>query len=207
MMEKEQLLLEAVNAFSLPDAVVSLFVSYPYPIIFVCLLVGLGIILFPSFYLAVMGVFTWWHIIGIMVLATLIADSFWYFVGRGIIPTFISSRLDHGKYAKKLGEVTEGRELILLFYSKFVYGTRIAVQILCGARKVNYAAFLGINTATVIFLGFLYYGTVRFASSGIDSLGELKHKFVFVLLITFFVLGAFHFILYRLLKGRVFGKV
>jgi membrane protein DedA with SNARE-associated domain len=202
----QQLLTQAIQAFGLPALVVTLFTSYPYPIIFVSLLVGGGIILFPAFYLAVLGVFTWWHIIGIMVLATLFADSFWYLVGRGAVPAFMSSRFNRAKYLKKVTNSTKGRELILLFYSKFVYGTRIAVQVLCGARRVNFAAYLFVNTATVILLGLLYYGTVKFAAAGIETLGELRYTFVKVLVLTFVVLGALHFFLYRLLRGKVLGR-
>ncbi len=193
------------ESFGLPEFVITFFASHPYEIIFICLLIGAGVVLFPAFYLATVGVLNGWVILLVMILAGLVADSFWYLVGRGLLPRFIESRIEKGKYLKKLTDITEGKELVYLFYSKFIYGTRIATQILCGARKVYYGGFLGVSAVSVTLLGGIYYMLIRFTSAGIDSLGDLKYKLFIVLVTTMVIVGSIHYLVYRLFKKKLFN--
>jgi membrane protein DedA with SNARE-associated domain len=192
----------ALASFGLPNIVTAFFATHPYGIIFISLLFGGGVIIFPAFYLAVTGMLNAIYILGIMTLASIVADSFWYMAGRGIFPHFIERHLEKGKHLKKINEITEGKELIFLFYSKFVFGTRIATQLLCGARKVNFFLYIIVTIIAVLLLGIIYYLAIRLTAVGVDSLGDLKYKLGIVLAVTMLTVGGLHFVLYRLFKKK-----
>lgn len=154
---------DLVTVLSLPESVLQVLSSYPYAFVFVGLLLGGETVLLPALYLAVIGVLNGWYVMGVMIAATVISDGFWFTIGRGIIPAFMQ-RFVNKKRAHQLqtfSNIVAGKELIILFYSKFIYGTRIAAQVLCGARKVSLYSYLSINTCAVISLGAVYYITVR----------------------------------------------
>jgi membrane protein DedA with SNARE-associated domain len=199
-----ELLASTIQSFGVPDFFIQITSSHPYGIIFLCLLFGGGIVLFPAFYLSVMGILKWWYIIAVMVVAAALADAFWYLVGLGVLPKFVESLTERGKYVSKLSKISEGKELIILFYSKFIYGTRIAVQIVCGARKINFPSYLAVNSVAVSILGVIYYLIVRFTSVGVDSFGEIKYKLVVVLSVTVLLVGTIHFLVYRFFKNKLY---
>jgi membrane protein DedA with SNARE-associated domain len=194
---------DAVSTLGVPGWFIDIFVSYPYAIIFVSLLIGGGIILFPAFYLSLTGELTLWYIIGTMALAAVVSDGFWYGVGRGTMPKFLEryTKRRRTKYLEKASDFIAGRELVMVFYSKFVFGTRIAAQVICGARKVSFLSFLGVNILGVIVIGFIYYGVVRFTWMSVSSMDDLKMKLFIAVPAMAAILGMFHFVAYRLIKG------
>lgn len=196
---------ELVLELGIPESIVGLFASYPYAIIFAALLMGGGIILFPAFYLSILGALNPWAVVGAMVGATVVADTFWYAVGRGILPGFFQKRMEQSrsKYVRDLSHVMKGKELLILFYSKFIYGTRIATQVMCGSRKVSFLPFIGVNIGAVFVLAAIYYAVVRTASLSIDSMGEFKYKIGIALAVSVVVLGGVHFLLHRYLLPRM----
>lgn len=183
----------------IPEGVVSIFAEYPYAVIFVSLMIGGGIILFPSFYLAIVNELTLAYIWGIMIIATIISDSFWYATGRGVGPKFFRSIMEKKRsvYLERASEFIEGRELVMLFYSKFVYGTRIAAQVICGARKVPYIRFLGVNIVAVMILGLIYYVLVYFAWERISRAEALRFKAALSIILVIAVVGVLHYLIYR----------
>lgn len=142
------LLASTIQSFELPYVVAQSFASYPYEIIFISLLLGGGIILFPAFYLSVVGVLEWLDIIGIMILAAVVSDTFWYLVGFGSLPKFMESRIGKERYLQKLTKVTEGKELTFLFYSKFIYGTRIATSTMVSLDSRRLASIRSATSST-----------------------------------------------------------
>ncbi|HEU4677644.1 MAG TPA: hypothetical protein VFS75_02920 [Candidatus Paceibacterota bacterium] len=205
-MHGESLYASAIAA-GIPDGIVAVFAAHPYAIIFLSLLVGGGIILFPAFYLSLSGALSASSIIWVMVGAAIVNDSFWYAVGRGMLPRFIERRFIESRSDKvrRLSRVVRGRELVVLFYSKFVYGTRIAAQILCGARKVSLPPFQLVGAFAVLILGCVYYGVVRIAARSAESLTDARVKLAVVLFATALAMGTLHYLAYRIGKKR-FGE-
>lgn len=132
--------------------------THPYMYLFVGLIFGGETALLPALYLGAKGVLDTVWISLIMIAATLVSDTVWYFVGLG---------MSHGTSCIKLGERMQQRvghlaasfdrrSVFFLFLSKFVYGTRTAAQILCGMRKMPMKTYIFINTIGVISITILY---------------------------------------------------
>ncbi len=199
-----QLLQTLVSGLHIPESVLSLLASHPYIIVFVGLLLGGETVLLPALYFAVIGVLNGGYVMGIMILATVISDAFWYALGRGVLPTAIrkmvkQERLERAGVFSRIGT---GKELIILFYSKFIYGTRIAAQIFCGMRRVNFSLYLGVNTLAVIALGSVYYFAVSSSLVLVNSLDSLHFKLLFALALVAMVAGLLHFGMHHLMKRK-----
>lgn len=199
-----QFLNDLILTLGVPNGVVNLFASYPYAITFVGLLIGGETVLLPALYLAVIGVLNGWYVMAIMLLATIISDVFWYSVGRGIVPRIIQANVNQKRIIQlnKLSRVIAGKELIILFYSKFIYGTRIAAQILCGARNTSFPSYLIVNTLAVTTLGIVYYALVYLSVAEINALRNVQYKFITMLALVAIVAATIHFIAYTFVKRK-----
>ena len=180
----------------LPASLVSALSSHPYLFIFLGLLFVGESILFPSLYLAIIGALRLPYVFAVMVAATVIADIFWYALGRGVVPA--AMRWIAGNRGRKQAEAIErvigGRELHVLFFSKFVYGTRTAVQILIGSRKVSFRPYLFVNIAGVIALGIAYTLIVYLSAVFVLNVDALKDSLLAVASVIILCLAAMHWI-------------
>lgn len=124
-------------------------------LLFLGLVVGGETALIPAVYLAFTGVFDFYHIVPIAILATLISDTLWYVLGR-FFPkdTVLSCRWlrKNRRKAERFSKYFENHSLKFLFFSKFVYGTRMAAQVLCGVHKISLGQYILVNTAGVVAL-------------------------------------------------------
>lgn len=189
---------------AIPESLLDIIASYPYAIVFVGLLLGGETVLLPALYFVVVGELNGWYVMGIMVIATIISDIFWYAIGRGAVPIFIRQKVkeDRLRQVDRFSSVVVGKELFILFYSKFIYGTRIAAQVFCGAREVSFYPYLAVNTLAVAALGGVYYLTVRWSMVIVESIGGLHYKLIFVLALVGLIAGFIHLLLYRLVKKK-----
>lgn len=127
--------------------------QYEYVFLFFGILVGGEVVLLPAVYLAVIGVFGFAPLVAIAVTATLVTDTFWYTVGRklplGRVRNwpFIRKRKDR---IAKASEVFRKHGLKFLLVSKFIYGTRLATQFLCGAHKLPFFQYLAMDVLGVL---------------------------------------------------------
>ncbi|MDP3965623.1 MAG: VTT domain-containing protein [bacterium] len=195
---------DLVALLSLPESVLQMLSAYPYAFVFVGLLLGGETVLLPALYLAVIGVLNGWLVMGIMIASTVISDGFWYSIGRGLAPHFIE-RFASEKRAlqlQKISHVITGKELIILFYSKFIYGTRIATQMLCGARKINFYRYFAVNTCAVVALGAVYYLTVRSSFVIVNYFSSFHYRLVVVFVLIVAVSAIIHVLVSRLVKRK-----
>ncbi len=133
-----------------------------YALLFVGLLVGGETILVPIVYFSLFGShnINIWIVMVLAIIATVISDTVWYAIGRSIrLQSFLIERLGLEKVIKKpLNLATKflnSYDLKLLFISKFIYGTRIVMQIVSGIQKVPFWTYQSINTLAVITWFFL----------------------------------------------------
>lgn len=128
--------------------------AHPYLIIFVGLLFAGELVLLPAIYLAITGRLELAYVIGVAILATMIADFVWYCAGRRF-PAEALQRLP-GRGARTLVRGLERlftqRGAQVLFLSKFIYGTRVAAQVLAGVHAMPLRVYLVANALGVITL-------------------------------------------------------
>jgi membrane protein DedA with SNARE-associated domain len=186
----------------MPSDLIDLIAAYPYITVFIGLLIGGETILLPALYLGVLGVLNVWAILVIMIISTVISDTFWYTVGRGLIPQFVEKSFSEKRRSQleKLSSVIKGKELAILFYSKFIYGTRIAAQILCGARKVPFWKYQSINILAVVVLGIVYYLLVRSSFMIVGAFESLQHNIIAIMVLVAIAATTIHYILYTLTR-------
>ncbi len=100
------------------------------------------------------------EVVLISVAATLISDLAWYYLARiaplGKIRNWRRVK-EHESSFENLSRLFGKYGLRILFFSKFVYGTRILAQVVCGIKRVNPWKYLAVNVAgTVAYVLFLY---------------------------------------------------
>jgi membrane protein DedA with SNARE-associated domain len=180
------------------EIALALFSSHPYAILFVGMFFAGESVLLPALYFSLKGELDLSYVIAIAITATVAADFAWYFVGSHMKNRFarkvVSARLERS--LEKLDLVFQKRGAMVLFMSKFVYGTRTAVQVLAGIHQMRlrkYAAvnFLGVGSL-VAFVTLLFYSV----GITIESIAEIKHTLeiaflaiVIILILTHVLIG------------------
>lgn len=167
--------------------------AHPYLFIFAGLIFAGELVLLPSIYLATTGRLELTSVVALAVVATLISDFIWYGMGRSF-PASALNRIPQ----RRAGALVRGLEKLfarkgphILFMSKFVYGTRIAAQILSGIHHMPLRTYFIANTLGVIAVtGSL----VVIAYSVIGSMGHLGElmdtvEIAFVVFVPVVVLG------------------
>lgn len=169
--------------------------DYPYVVLFVGLLIVGEVVLLPAIYLAVTGRLDIGPVFAIAFAATMLSDAFWYYLGRYLPPErwarFAGERV--GRAVQRFEVAFERhRGVILLFLSKFVYGTRTAVQVLAGVHAIppmkwaaiNALAILVLNTVLVT-LGYLVRGTVVRLGEVVEDMELAFLAFVVVAIVAY----------------------
>lgn len=156
----------------------SVLVLHPYVFIFIGLLIGGETVLLPAIYLAITGTLSLSYVTAIMLVSTVISDILWYYVGLGSVP-FLSRRTIKPRVQQAvtgLSRVFQRNDAYVLFMSKFIYGTRIAAQVLCGMHKMNFRRYLVVNTAGVLALMAAYALVVYSVIETVDAVGSAKYR-------------------------------
>jgi len=126
-----------------------------YYAIFIGLFFAGETVLIPAIYLGVEGRLDLPLVIAISLMAAVISDLVWYFVGRLFpLSKILTFRPFRSKNAEidSLSKVFDKHALYILFLSKFIYGTRTIVQILCGSRKISFLPYFMINFTSLCIL-------------------------------------------------------
>jgi membrane protein DedA with SNARE-associated domain len=182
----------------------NLFLAHPYLFLFVGLLLGGETILLPAIYLALTGIYSIYAVMGIMILATVISDLFWYFIGRGIMPS-LTKRMIKERVRDELHRllhIVHNRPLHILYLSKFVYGTRIAAQVMCGMKKAPLWKYLLVNIFGIISLGLLYVIIVKISIIFVLNVERLKNNVFIVLGIMVLITAIIHVTFYTIAQKK-----
>ena len=136
------------------DSILGTFVAHPYITIFIGLFFFGETVLLPAIYFTLDGRLHLPYIIAIAMFVTIASDIFWYYVGAHMKERFakkiVTSRLQ--KTVEKLSLIFARQSNSILYFSKFVYGTRTAVQILSGLQPMPFRKYITINFLGVFSL-------------------------------------------------------
>jgi membrane protein DedA with SNARE-associated domain len=164
-----------------------------YGALFVGLVTLGGIVLLPALFLALIGAIDLLHLFALVILAAMFSDSAWYLVGRKAK----KERLYSLRFFKKRVEEAERFSMffykhgvLLVFLTKFVYGTRIASHILAGMHRISFAHFLmAVSAGTAVWFWLLYF-LIRSLGMGMTAVKDtaLKMQLLFALVALFLCL-------------------
>lgn len=184
-----------------PDFLQPLFsVLYTHPYLFIAIgmIVAGELVLLPAIYLAATGRLDLGAVIALALAATLVADLAWYYAGRKF-PASALSRIP----GRRSAQVVSGLERLfarkgahLLVLSKFVYGTRTAIQVLAGVHKMPFRTYLVANslgvlavTGTLVVVAYSVIGTARRLDEVMQDVELAFLLFVAVVLLGYYFVG------------------
>ena len=185
----------------MPDFLQPLFsalYTHPYLFIAIGMIVAGELVLLPAIYLAATGRLDLGAVIALALAATLVADLAWYYAGRKF-PASALSRIP----GRRSAQVVSGLERLfarkgahLLVLSKFVYGTRVAIQVLAGVHKMPFRTYLVANslgvlavTGTLVLIAYSVIGTARRLDEVMQDVELAFLLFVAVVLLGYYFVG------------------
>ena len=117
-------------------------------------------VLLPAVYLSLENEMSILAVVVLSIATSLIADLVWYFVAH-LLPIEKLKKWHHIKRRQttfdKLTLLLNKHQYPIIFASKFIYGTRLLVQIICGLRRTPIFKYFVVNlVGTVIYTAFLY---------------------------------------------------
>jgi membrane protein DedA with SNARE-associated domain len=154
------------------DFIAHLTPLYLYPFLFVGITFLGGLVLMPAMYLTHVGAVSLLYLFLITIFAGAVSDSVWYFIGSSAKKEklysfrFIKNKIQE---AGKFSEFFSKHGVRLVFFTKFVYGTRIASHVLAGLHKIGYARFLGATMAGTATWFAIFYFLIRSINVGITA--------------------------------------
>lgn len=167
---------------------------HPYAFLFVGLLFAGETLLLPAIYLSFTDELSLTLVVATSVLATTIADSFWYFVGLHAKERFFSKMIE-GRIKRgieRLSSAFSKRGASFLYLSKFVYGTRVVAQVLAGAERMPFRRYISVNFLGIVSLIGSIAGISFFVEESVESVGRLVHKAEVALLVLVMIVIASH---------------
>ncbi len=171
-----------------------------YPIL-VSLLIGIftgeEVILVLAF-LSAQGVLPLWIVLVFVPMGTFICDVFFFSLEK----TRFVKRIKEWKYFSKgyekldahIGKLTKDRHIHTLFYTKFIYGTRIVTLIFLGLKEIKYSKFFKYNIVVTIIWALIVIPLGYLAGKGYQIIVdvfrsvELGLLFILILVIVFFTI-------------------
>ena len=166
-----------------------------------------GIVLLPALYAAAAGYLSLPALFLVALLANVTSDTFWYLLGR-----FARGQMQNVTFALMRRRGTRSaralfrrNQLKAIFFSKFVFGTRLAVQLIAGAERVPFFYYILLTfVGSALWLSFLVVlvAAVRAGtSSATNIIFALQISFaIFVLL----ALGV-QYLMHRYIKDYMEG--
>jgi membrane protein DedA with SNARE-associated domain len=122
---------------------------YGYVLLFIAAAIEGDASLLTATFLARLGYFDLTAVIAIAAAATCCANQTYYWLGRRHARTALDRLRTHrlfGRLRNALGQHSP----LLLFFSRFLYGLRIAIPLGCGAVGMSPALFFGVDLAGAV---------------------------------------------------------
>lgn len=163
-----------------PTLLIDFFKEHQVLVLIIGMMIGGESVLIPAVYLVVTGFISAPFFIGVALAAGMVSDSAWYGVGR-MLPQERISRFGFMRRNQFLIDRLNGffdqHALRILYGSKFVYGSRVVTQVLCGARKVHYPRYILVDLLglvswllTLLAIGFSVQNSVGAFAHGVYAL-------------------------------------
>ncbi|MDQ3076908.1 MAG: VTT domain-containing protein [bacterium] len=171
------------------EAIISIILSNYNISLFIGMLFLGEVVLLPAIYYSLSGNIGVFEVIYVSAIATLVSDLVWYYLAFFVPIKKITTWKHVEKHQvifQKLSTLFDRYGLLILFLSKFVYGTRILVQIICGLKQVNIVKYLIVNTIGVFsYIAFLYVIALSVSNAiSFRILGGMKiSMIVFIVLV------------------------
>jgi membrane protein DedA with SNARE-associated domain len=164
-------------------------------------------ILVPFVHLGVAGEINYLLLFVFSTIASTISDSAWYFIGR-VSPKgkilklpFLKKRIEK---VEKFSGFFDKHSVKLLFYSRFVWGTRIATRLLSGMQKVDFAKYIYINTASSVVWLFTVTGISLAVQKGITPFKDLERGLELGLVISIILVALIYIFIKKILERNKF---
>jgi membrane protein DedA with SNARE-associated domain len=163
-----------------------------YAALFAGLVVLGGFVLLPALFLAIVGSIKLSHLFAVVILASVCSDSLWYLIGRKVKKErlysmrFLKHRVEE---AARFSAFFSKHGALLVFLTKFVYGTRIASHLLAGMHRISFAWFLlAVSAGTAVWFWILYF-LIRSLDLGISAVKDtaLRMQILFALAALFLI--------------------
>lgn len=176
------------------------FFAHPFALAFIApFFGGEAAVLFLAF-LSGQGVFPLWGIILGSFFGMITLDAFWFFLPRSPWAKRFKARFSvNEKYRQiesRLESLSHHNDILVLFISKVLIGTRILVLAYLSLRNIPFWTFFGYNAIATFFwavcLGYLGW----FAGLGFYNLSEAYHNITTGALYIALALGVFYGILW-----------
>ncbi|MBI2120734.1 MAG: VTT domain-containing protein [Parcubacteria group bacterium] len=173
------------------------FGEYKYAFIFIGLIVAGEAVLIPAIYFSFIGRLDLTLVVVVALIATILSDALWYLLGRwGGYKEWTRRRVfgNERSAVQRFSAYFLHHNLIALFLSKFIYGTRIAAQVLSGINKVPFRSYFHVNAiaaaawiATLVLLGAGFSSGIDELSSTVRVMEQFAGFAVLVLVLLFFI--------------------
>lgn len=151
--------------------------AHKYISLFIGMIVGGDVVLITAVFLIFRGELALVPALAVATAGTLVSDMIWYSLGRALPENALVKKIMSrgGERLSQMSDFFKKHSLKTIFYSKFIYGTRVVVQILSGGNKLPLAPYLAVDFAgTVGYMALiLLLGLVVHES--IESLEDIVH--------------------------------
>jgi membrane protein DedA with SNARE-associated domain len=163
--------------YDLYQTIASALESHPYILLFVGLLFAGETILLPAIYFALSGRLSLSYVVAIAMAATTISDIVWYYIGLHMKERFFSRLINKRLVStfEKLSGAFARRGALILYSSKFVYGTRVAAQLLSGAERMRFRTYVSVNFLGILSLTLFIVLLAYLTEASVERIGDLVH--------------------------------
>lgn len=172
------------------------------------LLAGEEVIITLAF-LSARGILSLWVVFVFCFAGILICDSFFFFIGKikflGKLKKISRLHITYKKIEKIVNKITGDKIILALFYTKFIFGTRIATLIYLGRKnsfkKFIFADFIvGIMwMSVVVSLGWFAGASFYFI---IDVFKNIQFAILFLVMFIIFLLLLKKWVAHQLIKRQ-----
>jgi membrane protein DedA with SNARE-associated domain len=176
-----------------------------YPAIFVGIIFLGGLVLLPAVYLSMTGTISLFLFL-INILAAATADSFWYAIGKMAKKEklytyrFVKKRIVE---AERFSAFFSKHGVLLVFLTKFIYGTRIASHVLAGMHKIRFYKFLIATAAgTALWFG-LFFVLFHSVDAGLAEAEATAARVQLLFLITIAALVILNWFTGTYIRGKI----
>ncbi len=175
-------------------------------ILFALLLIAGETALIPAVYFAHIGAVDFFYIIPLTLVATVIVDTILYLSGCCIERDALISHkfvCKHSAKIEKFSSYFTRHSIKFLLISKFIYGTRMVAQILCGVHRIGFLKYTFFNIIGVLMLLVFLVGLAPLVTSSVEAMTDT----VYTVQISFSVFIIISFGIFFLLKYFTLKKL
>lgn len=177
-----------------------------YPALFVGLTLLGGFVLLPAMYMTLTGHLDLFMLFMLTLFAAATSDSVWYIIGlfskkeKLYRLSFIKKPMEE---AKRFSDFYSRHGVRLVFFTKFIYGTRLASHILAGMHKISYAGFLGATALGTAIWFWIFHFLIKALDFGVEATKSTAFRIQIIFLLGGAILVALNLLTGKYLRNRL----